>query len=210
MPADTVERVAEDHDRTDDAIVEGFDPELIARTKKVFGVFVPNGERKITAQMFHALRTPFRISSNDQLRVGKGGTNDFPRKSKFRQQVSAVVEPGVRRNPVPALETTGLAFGKRLARRMQHRMAQANRGSHPGLAGIRTPVGEKIYERLQQRPLNRCTVPMKNADNSAQAVTLILRKLHFCWLLEPVVRLRGALRAFPTYPLRLSLSRRED
>ena len=33
MPADTVERVTEDHDRAEDGIVEGFDPELITRTK---------------------------------------------------------------------------------------------------------------------------------------------------------------------------------
>ena len=33
MPANTVERVAQDHDRTDAGIIEGLDPELIARAK---------------------------------------------------------------------------------------------------------------------------------------------------------------------------------
>ena len=65
MPADTVERVAKDHDRADAGIVEGFDPELIARTKELLGGRIPNCERKITTQMFHARRAPFRISSKD-------------------------------------------------------------------------------------------------------------------------------------------------
>src|SRR6516164_9932046 len=65
MPTDTVERVAEDQDRADAGIVEGFNPELIARTKKPFVARVPNCEGKITSQVFHARRAPFRISPKD-------------------------------------------------------------------------------------------------------------------------------------------------
>jgi len=40
------------------------------------------------------------------------------------------------------------------------------------IAGIRTTIGNKIHERLQNGPLNRSTVPVINSDNSAQSVTL--------------------------------------
>ena len=59
----------------------------------------------------------------------------------------------------------------RLARRPQHGMAQADRSFYPTVAGIRSPIGEKIHERLQQGRLNRRAVPVKNADNSAQSDT---------------------------------------
>ena len=45
--------------------------------------------------------------------------------------------------------------------------------------GIWTAVVEEIYERLQQRPLNRRTVWVKNGDNSTQSVTLAINKSCF-------------------------------
>lgn len=122
--------------------------------------------------MFDALRAPFRVSSKDQFRVRNAWTNVASRKIKNREQLCAAIEPGVRRDPIPVFETGGLPLGKRLFRRPQQRVAQANRSLDPGIAGIRTTVSEGIRERLQQRPVNRSTVPVINSDNSAQSVTL--------------------------------------
>jgi hypothetical protein len=99
-------------------------------------------------------------------------TDAAPRTIKCSPQLCASVEPGVRGDPIPALENDGLPLVKRLVGRSQERMAQANRSFHPALVGVRPTAGEKIHERLQQRPLNWRTVPVKNADNSTQSVTL--------------------------------------
>ncbi len=123
--------------------------------------------------MFYAGRSPFRISSKDQLRVGNGRKDAVARTIQFRQQLCAVVEPCVRRDPKAALETGGLPLTKGLARGPQHRMAQANRSIHPDFAGVRTAERKKIHERLQQPPIYGRTVPVKNADNSAQSITLL-------------------------------------
>ncbi len=63
MPADTIERVAENQDRADASIVKGFNPKLIARTKQFLIGCIPNRKSKITAQMFHARRAPFRVGA---------------------------------------------------------------------------------------------------------------------------------------------------
>ncbi len=63
-------------------------------------------------------------------------------------------------------------LGEGFASRPQQRMAQANRSTDPSPAGNRATVGEKIHERMEERPLNRRTVLVKNSDNPAQSVPL--------------------------------------
>src|SRR6516162_3200544 len=118
--------------------------------------------------MRETLRAPFRISVKDQLGVGEG-LAAARRKGKFIQQLRAAVEPCIRRDPMSPVETSRLPFVLRFAGRPQEGMSETNRCNSPARSAIRAPVGEKIHERLQQRRLNRCTVPMKNADDSTQS-----------------------------------------
>src|SRR5258708_17334729 len=85
------------------------------------------------------------------------------------------VEPRVRGNPEPPIETCRLAFAKRFVCGPQHRVTQPDRTVHPALAGIRATVAEKIYEGLQKRPVNRRTVRVVNADDTAQSACLSIR-----------------------------------
>src|SRR6516162_5315927 len=165
MPADTVECIAEHHDRTDTRIVEGFNPELIARTKQLFVWRVPNGKGKITLKMRETPGAPFRISSQDQFRVG-ARLSTAPWKLKFIQQLRAAVEPCIRGDPVLASEAGGLPLAIRFAGRPQQSVSETNRRVCPALTAIRASVNKKFHERLQQRPINRCAVSMENADNS--------------------------------------------
>jgi len=51
-------------------------------------------------------------------------------------------------------------------------MTQPDRTIHPAIAGIWATVRQKIYERLQERPLYRRTVAVVDADNAAQSTHL--------------------------------------
>src|SRR5215469_4140316 len=170
MPADTVERITEHHDRTDTRIVEGFNPELITGTKQLFVWRVPDGKRKITPKMREAPGAPFRIGSQDQLRVGDGLTAG-PRKLKFIQQLRAAVKSCISGDPVLVSEAGGLPLAIRFSGGPQQSVSETNRRVCPALTAIRASVNKKIHERLQQHPINRCAVSMENTDNSAQSVT---------------------------------------
>src|SRR5215469_3418260 len=170
MPADTVERITEHHDRTDTRIVEGFNPELITRTKQLFVWRVPDGKGKITPKMREAPGAPFRIGSQDQLRVGYGLTAGRW-KIKSIQQLRAAVKSCISGDPVLIREAGGLPLAIRFAGRPQQSVSETNRSVCPALTAIWASVNKKFHERLQQHPINRCGVSMENADNSAQSVT---------------------------------------
>ena len=51
-------------------------------------------------------------------------------------------------------------------------MTQPDRTIHPAIAGIWATVRQKIYERLQERPLYRRTAAVVDADDAAQSTRL--------------------------------------
>src|SRR5260370_22324931 len=111
--------------------------------------------------------------------------NKFRVRSVWRTHVAAALQSGdefrpavesrVRGNPKPPIETCRLAFAERFVRGPQHRVTQPYRTIHPALAGIRATVAEKICEGLQKRAVNRRTVPVGNADDTAQSTCLSIR-----------------------------------
>src|SRR5258708_11907873 len=94
---------------------------------------------------------------------------------QFGDEFRPAVEPRVRGNPEPPIETCRLAFAERFVCGPQHRVTQPDRTIHPALAGIRATVAEKIYEGLQKRPVNRRTVRGVNPDVTAQSPSLSIR-----------------------------------
>ncbi len=71
MLAQAIERVAEQKKLSQLGIVEGLHAEMIARAKQQFLARVPDRERKIPAQMLHALRAPGRIRAQNQAGIGR-------------------------------------------------------------------------------------------------------------------------------------------
>src|SRR5258708_8747017 len=111
--------------------------------------------------------------------------NKFRVRSVWRNHVAAALQLGdefrpavesrVRGNPKPPIETCTLAFAKRFVCGPQHRVTQPDRTIHPALAGIRATIAKKIYDGLHKRPVNRRTVPVVTAADTAQSPCVSLR-----------------------------------
>jgi len=91
---------------------------------------------------------------------------------QLRGQFRPAVQPRVCSNPKSPFEIRWLSFAHRFARSPQHRVTEPDRTIHPAISGIRATVRQKIYERLQERPLYRRTVAVVDADNAAQSTHL--------------------------------------
>src|SRR5438445_11722451 len=103
--------------------------------------------------MLYAWSTPSGIGVQNQLRVGSIWPNHAPGAFELGDEPPPPVESRVRGNPKPPIEIARLAFTERLARGPQHSVTQSDRAIHPEVARIRATVREKIYKRLQKRPL---------------------------------------------------------
>lgn len=79
-------------------------------------------------------------------------------------------------------------------------MRHSPRTIHPDGLRIRTTVNQKICERLQQRTLNRLTVPMKNAGEATQSVCLSAEGLMLRTSKRGAARRRLRPECVPLYP----------
>jgi hypothetical protein len=72
MLPDAVESIAEDNGRTDAGIVEQPDAEMVARAKEAPPRRIPNREREVTQQMFHATFAPVVVGLENQFGIRSG------------------------------------------------------------------------------------------------------------------------------------------
>src|SRR5260370_17399203 len=145
---------------------------MIAGAKQLVVAGIPDTERKIASQVFHARRAPHRIRMQNEFRVRSVWPDRAAGALQRRGPFRPAVQPRVCSNPKSPFEIRRLSFAQRFARSPQHRMTQPDRTIHPAIAGIWATVRQKIYERLQERPLYRRTVAVVDADNAAQSTHL--------------------------------------
>src|SRR5437016_5410794 len=148
---------------------------MIARAKQLFVARIPDGERKIASQALHARRAPSGIGFENQFRVRSVWADRSAGALQLGDEFRPAIESRVRDNPKPPVEARRLAFAERFVGGPQHRVTQPDRTIHPTLAGIWATVGEKIHKRLQKRLVDRRTVPVVNADDTAQSSCLSIR-----------------------------------
>ena len=141
---------------------------MIARAEQDFSPPVPDGKRKITAQVLHASFAPRGIGVQDQLGIRRCLPNLAPGVGEFRFEFGAAVDPRVGGNPELAIETGRLVFGQRFIRGSEQRVAESDRTIGPHLARIRTAIGKKVRERLQQWAIHWSTVAPENSHDAAQ------------------------------------------
>src|SRR6266480_6004831 len=156
-------------------VIKWLDPEMIARAKQLFVARIPDGEGKIASQALHARRAPSGIGFENQFRVRSVWPDGPAGELQLGDEFCPAIESRVRGNPKPPVEARRLAFAERFVGCPQHRVTQPDRTIHPALAGIWATVGEKIHQRLQKRLLERRTVPVVNADDTAQSSCLSIR-----------------------------------
>src|SRR6266513_270800 len=175
MHSNAIQRVAEQKEIPALDVIKWLDPEMIARAKQLFVARIPDGERKIAPQALHARRAPSGIGFENQFRVRSVWPDRPAGALQLGDEFRPAIESRVRGNPKPPVEARRLAFAERFARGPQHRVAQPDRTIHPALAGIWATEGEKIHQGLQKRLFERRTVPVVNADDTAQSSCLSIR-----------------------------------
>src|SRR5271156_4200270 len=136
---------------------------MIARAEHGFSACVPDGECEISAQVLHARFAPCGIRVKDQLGVGRSLPNLAPRLDEFGLEFRAAVYPCIGGNPKLTIETRGLVLGERFVGRAKQRVAKADGSIRPDLARIRTPIGKKTSERVQQWTIHRSPVAPENS-----------------------------------------------
>src|SRR6266404_9293071 len=168
MHSNAIQRVAEQKEIPALNVIKWLDPEMIPRAKQLFVARIPDGERKIAPQSLHARRAPSGIGFEEQFRVRSVWPDRPAGALQLGDKFRPAIESRVRFNPKPPIETRRLAFAERFVGGPQHCVTQPDRTIHPALAGIWATVGEKIHKGLQERLLDRRTVRVVNADDTAQ------------------------------------------
>src|SRR5437660_5996236 len=175
MHSNAIQRVAEHKEILALHVIKWLDPEMIPRAKQLFVARIPDGERKIAPQSLHAGRAPSGIGFEYQFRVRSVRPHQPAGALQLGDEFRPAIEPRVRDNREPPIEARRLAFAERFVGAPQHRVTQPDRTIHPALAGIWATIGEKIHKGLQKRLLDRRTVPVVNADDTAQSSCLSIR-----------------------------------
>src|SRR6516164_1064734 len=163
-----VQCIAAKKDFTQLRIVKRFDAEMIARAKQLPVGGVPERKGKIALQAIDAGCAPCCICAQNQITVRRIRTHVLLSSLQFGDQFLARVEPGIRNDPVASLEIRWLPLVLRFVCGAQQRVAHADGTVRPDPTSIRSTKRKKISKGLQQPTVNWWTVPVHDANESAQ------------------------------------------
>src|SRR4029077_6157742 len=104
MVADAIEHIAEKKEFSLFSVIEWFHAEMVARAKQSFLRHVPDGERKIAAQVLDAIRAPGSVRLQNQFRIRRRVLRFAVLALEFRDELCAGIQPGISRDPQPPIQ----------------------------------------------------------------------------------------------------------
>jgi hypothetical protein len=170
MGPHAIERIAEDEKIAHIGVIERLDAEMVSGAEESFPARVPDGKRKIAAQVLDARLAPRRERVKDQLRIRRAISDFLALLLKLCLEFAPAIDARVGRDPELPVEARRLAIAEGFVRGSQQRMTESDGPICPHFAAIRPAIGEKLGERLQQRAIRWSSVLSKNSDDAAHRV----------------------------------------
>src|SRR5271154_5775206 len=172
MQAKAIECVTENEDFAHLGIVEGFQSEVIARTKQFFLARIPDRKSEIPEQVPHAFLTPKSIGLQNQFGVCYSLAIIWFCLLEFALQFIATIDSRVGRDPKLPGQAGRLLLAYRFSGRSQHRVAKPDAAVRIRVSPIWTHVAEKICEGPKECAIDGRTASVEHAYDSAQCVSV--------------------------------------
>lgn len=170
LHANTIQSVAEDQPPLGLGIVKGLNPNLVMRAEERLALPIPDGETKVSQQVFEASLAPGSVGAKNQLSIAGASGTWVTGTVQCGEEVSAGIQPCVRHYPNLTVEAEGLLLIGGWGRYAEQGVTKSDAVAHPGLLGVRPAKHHEIRQRLQERAVRSFTLSTQHANNSAHAV----------------------------------------
>ncbi len=128
---------------------------------------IPDGEGEIAEKVLDAVVTPRTVCSQNQFRIRDSRDIFMAVRFQFCNECRSCIYTTISHNPCLAIQTEGLLFFCRLRTDLEQRMAQTDFAIEPNVLSIWTAELLKIYQSLQQFPIDRGIIKVDHSGKAA-------------------------------------------
>ena len=168
VPANAVERVADDDRVADPRIEQRLHAEMIARAEQAAARRIPDDEREIADEMRGAVLAPLAVGARDQFHIRRRVCASMRRaRAQRRGEIRSRVDPRVGDHPCAAVVGIGLIVERRFVVHAQQRVTEARVADHSDGAAIRSTKRQGVREAAEKSGVERRAVEVHDRDDAA-------------------------------------------